>query len=76
MAIVVSIPFDDDEFMHVELVEGSVPPYLPVALEFQGAGVRVEQHEPNPEGGIVRHVSFIPYSNIKRIYQSVLVGGN
>ena len=69
------INFDGDEPIQVDLISGSLP-VLPVhSLRFEEHGVRVEQHEPSPEGGYVRHVSFVPYSNTKRIWQGYLVGG-
>lgn len=75
MADFQEIEFSEGEYTHVELLQGSLPALDPVALDFQAHGVRVEQHEPNPGGGHVRHVTFVPYSNIKKIYQGYLVGG-
>jgi hypothetical protein len=66
------IDYNPNEGMQVNLIAGTLPvgvdAYL-FALDFQEHGVRVEQHEPSG-GSYVRHVTFVPYANLKSITQS------
>lgn len=66
------ISYDSNQGFQVNLVVGTLPvgvdAYL-FALDFQDHGVTVEQHEPSG-GSYVRHVTFVPYANLKSITQS------
>lgn len=44
------------------------------SVDFQAHGVVVVRREPNPSSGYVRHVTFVPYSNIQSIHQSYVEG--
>lgn len=65
--------FEESESVTVTRVDGTTVVSPVAALDFQEKGVMVESFEPNPPSTQVRHLVFIPYSNVRSVNQSYIV---